>query len=297
MERVIINMDSSSNPMQSAYALQIPKLKRWAEQAARKAEDEKRRSFLFVEKDGRVARREVHWEDERDNDEDDDDEDPDLRQSFVQYRLQLIKEEEDRRIEERAAYNKAKEEARQKAEDESRRLIEQKAIDDYKREQEAALARRLERTKNFEKELAQIGVDQSKIESIIASQGFKALEWESFSQSQSQGRLLQNPKSDQDMKNEMDDEQPVATSKVLAAELPSRKWKYVLVFVRNLFMKICRQNPGSFLDHGVGFLTFQIVSFADTKHVEGLYHLLVFSPKKVASMRTAFTRIRGHPMP
>ena len=107
--------------MQSEYALQIPKLKKWAEQATRRAENEKYRSRHSANDGSRSVRREVRWEDQQGGEGE---EDAEMRQNLVEYRVRLIKEEEDRRVQERAAYIEAEKEAKQKAERGVRQRIE-----------------------------------------------------------------------------------------------------------------------------------------------------------------------------
>ena len=176
---------SSANPLQSEYALQIPKLKMWAEQATRRAENEKRRLQPSSTNASRYTQREVHWEDEKDYEE----EDAEMRQRFVEYQVKLVKEEEERKIRERATYIQAEKEAKLKAEQEARQVIEKKAIEQYRKQQEDMQAHKLKKEETFRKDLAGLGLGSDKIQSIIDTAGFRALEQENVGLAPELGQL------------------------------------------------------------------------------------------------------------
>ena len=186
--RVQADQIRSSNPMQSHWALEIPKLQRWADQATRKAQNEKRELYQSANSGDRTGRRGVHWEDGR---EDDDDDESEMRQSFVEYRIRQIKQEEDRRIEERAAYNLARQEAQRKAEEDARKAIEKTAIEDYQREQEQMLAQRTKRLEIIRQDLVRIGLEEAKITSFLESKGLQDLDWQNPEKNQPERRASQ----------------------------------------------------------------------------------------------------------
>ena len=86
----------SSNPTHSPYALEIPRLKRWAEQATLKAERTKSRTSVSEGIRKASKPRDVHW--------DRDEEDAEMRQRFLEFQLRLVKKEEDKRAQEHAAH-------------------------------------------------------------------------------------------------------------------------------------------------------------------------------------------------
>ena len=148
-----------------------------------------------------------------------------MRQSFVEYRVSLIKEEEERRAQERAAYMQAEKEAKQAAEETARRAIEQKAIANYKKEQDDLNAHKSEREEKFKKELVQLGLEPGKIQTIIGTTSFQALEWDSIQQSQSRSEHLQVSKSEEDSLKEVNETSPMAYSRMLNGEVrPTRQW-------------------------------------------------------------------------
>ena len=105
--------------------------------------------------------REVLWEDEKGE------EDAEIRQKFVEYQARLVKEEEERKFQERAAFVQAEKIKQQRAEEVIRQEIEQSAINNYKREQDEIETLNLEREKQLKEALARLKVEPEKIESII----------------------------------------------------------------------------------------------------------------------------------
>lgn len=104
--------------------------------------------------------RDTYWDD-------DEEEDQEMHQRFVEYQLRLAKEEEDKRAQERAAYSQREQEKKKKADEESRQAIEQKAINDYKQEQDEIKAHNVEREAKFKEELVKCGFRPDQIQSII----------------------------------------------------------------------------------------------------------------------------------
>lgn len=164
VQRVIANTSRSSNPTQSPYAWELPRLQRQTEQATRRAE-EARRANETGSKPRKTHQRGVHWDDEED--------DAEIRQQFLDYQVKLAKEQEDERARERAAYLEAEGEKQRKAEENARIEIERKAIEDYKREQEESKAQALKREGKFEEELKVLGLEPEQIQSIIAVPSLK----------------------------------------------------------------------------------------------------------------------------
>ena len=161
---IFVNEFKSLNPLQSEYALQIPRLTNWAEQATRKAESLRRRMHNVDSKGERPFHREVRWEDEEEEEED-----AEMRQKFVEYQTRLIKEEEEQKVLERAAFIQAEKVKQQRTEEAARQEIEQNAINDYKREQDEIKALNLEREKQLKEVLARLDLEPEKIDSIIQS--------------------------------------------------------------------------------------------------------------------------------
>lgn len=90
-------MGRESNPLQSKYALEIPRLKQWAEQATRRSESVKHPT----ESSGSRAKIPTQLDANRKDSEDP--VDPEMRQRFLEFQTRLAEEAEDRRVQERAA--------------------------------------------------------------------------------------------------------------------------------------------------------------------------------------------------
>ena len=227
--------------MQSEHALQIPHLKKWAEQATRKAEDTKRISRHTAKTVGQPVQREVHWED---NLEEEDEEDGEMRRQFIAYRVKLIRENEERRAQERAAYMQAEKEKQQKEEDRTREEIQQKAIDDYKKKQNDMKARNLEREGQFKEELARLGLEADKIQSIIETSGFGALEWDTADETSAHSRHLKASIREQDATKSQDEVSPKSATVAPKNTRSSYSW-----YVHSLSsMHLCQRQPRSSSD-------------------------------------------------
>ena len=207
--------------MQSEYALQIPRLKKWAEQATRRAENAKRQTLLTANGNGRTTQREVHWDDEKGIE---DEEDAELRRKFVEYRVKLIKEEEERRAQEQAARIQAEKEAKEKAETEIRRKIEQEAVIRYKNEQDEMKARRSEREETFKKELEELGLETEKIQSIIETTAFQGSNWVSAHEDRSHPQRVEDSVDAPDARHDQDKSSSVAAPKLANGTRPTRPW-------------------------------------------------------------------------
>ena len=154
-------MSRDSNPLQSKYALEIPRLKQWAEQATRRSEGIKHRT------ESSSSRTKMPTQPEAQRKDSEDEIDPEMRQRFLEFQIRLAEEAEDRRVQERAAFLHAEDIKRQEAEDARRKTLEQNAINAYKQEQEDRDARALEREKQLEDALTEHGLEQEKIKSIM----------------------------------------------------------------------------------------------------------------------------------
>ena len=148
-----------------------------------------------------------------------------MRQKYVEYRVKLIKDEEERRAQERAAYIQAEKEAKQKAEKEARQKIEQKAIDEYKKKQDEIQNRKLEKEQNFKEELEKLGLEPEKIKSIIETSGFQALEMDSVNQSLANTRHSKASLGEQDGTKDQIEMSSIAASKTMNGSIhSSRPW-------------------------------------------------------------------------
>lgn len=95
------------------------------------------------------------------------DDEPELLEDFVAYQERRIREEEDKRAQERAVLLQAQQEAKRKQEEEAKREIEQKAIDDYKKEQDELQTRTTESKETFRNELLRLGLQLDQIALIV----------------------------------------------------------------------------------------------------------------------------------
>ena len=122
-----------------------------ADQARNRAKD---RSADFTSR-GKVH--EAYWMDDE----------PELLEGFVAYQERRIREEEDKKAQERALLLQAEQEAKRKQEEEARRKIEQRAIDNYKKEQDELQTRATESKETFRAELLRLGLPLDQIALII----------------------------------------------------------------------------------------------------------------------------------
>ena len=122
-----------------------------ADQAKHRAKDQ---SADFTPR-GKV--RDVYWMDDE----------AELWEDFGAYQERRIREEEDKKAQERALLLQAEQEAKRKQEEEAKREIEQKAIDDYKKEQDELQTRTTESKETFRTELLRLGVQSDQIALII----------------------------------------------------------------------------------------------------------------------------------
>ena len=95
------------------------------------------------------------------------DDEPELFEDFAAYQERRIREEEDKKAQERALLLQAEQEAKRKQEEQAKREIEQKAIDCYKKEQEELQARTTESKETFRNELLRLGLQLDQIALIV----------------------------------------------------------------------------------------------------------------------------------
>lgn len=95
-----------------------------------------------------------------------------MLQEFVDFQERRMREEDDRRLAERAALLLAeKEEQRKKAEDE-RRVLEIQVLESHQREQDKKQARTAKLKAGFRDQLTRAGLEPKQIDSILESPGF-----------------------------------------------------------------------------------------------------------------------------
>lgn len=95
-------------------------------------------------------------------------EDSELYQQYREFELQRAKDQEDRTIQERAALLQAEEERKKKAEEDAQREIAQKAVEDYRLQQEELKAKTMAREKQLSDELSALGLSPEQTASILA---------------------------------------------------------------------------------------------------------------------------------
>ena len=122
-----------------------------ADQARNRAKD---RSADFT---SRGKLHDVYWMDDE----------PELLEDFVAYQERRIREEEDKKAQERALLLQAEQEAKRKQEEEAKREIEQRAIDSYKKEQDELQTRTTESKETFRTELLRLGLPLDQIGLIV----------------------------------------------------------------------------------------------------------------------------------
>lgn len=159
----------SSTPLTNEYARKIPLLTKKKEEAARRAEEARHKARESQHEGTRTrsprapSRRPPPIAEE----------DPELSQQFWEFELQRAREQEDRKIQERAALLQAEIDSRQKSEEDRRREIAQKAVEDYKLQQEETKARTLARDKQLSDELFALGLGPEQVASILAVPSLK----------------------------------------------------------------------------------------------------------------------------
>ena len=87
---------------------------------------------------------------------------------FREYQIQRAKELEDRKIQERAAILQAEIDEKMKAEEAAQQETAQKAVEEYKQEQEKLKAKTMAREKQLGDELLALGLGPEQITSILA---------------------------------------------------------------------------------------------------------------------------------
>ena len=152
----------SSAVEKAKYRQDIPGLSRTRDWAARKAE-QARKQALDRKRDPR--RRTTA------NDEDWIEGDPEMLQEFVDFQERRMREEDDRRLAERAALLLAeKEEQKKKAEDE-RRVLEIQVLEKHQMEQGKKQARTAKVKAGLRDQLTRAGLGSDQIDSILESPG------------------------------------------------------------------------------------------------------------------------------
>lgn len=98
-------------------------------------------------------------------------EDPELSQQYWEFELQRAKEQEDRRVQERAALLQAENDKRKRTEEGRQQEIARRAIEDYKLQQEELRARTVAREKQLSDELSALGLLPEQVASVLAVPG------------------------------------------------------------------------------------------------------------------------------
>lgn len=160
----------SSTPLTNEYARKIPLLTKKKEEAARRAEEARHKARESNHDEGTrtrsppaPSRRAPQIAEE----------DPELSQQFWEFELQRAREQEDRKIQECAALLQAENDSRQRSEEDRRREIARKAVEDYKLQQEELKAKTVAREKQLSDELFAIGLGPEQVASVLAVPSLK----------------------------------------------------------------------------------------------------------------------------
>lgn len=154
----------SSTPLTNEYARKIPLLTKKKEEAARRVEEARHKARESHDEGTRTrsprapSRRAPQIAEE----------DPELSQQFWEFELQRAREQEDRKIQERAALLQAENDSRQRSEEDRQREIARKAVEDYKLQQEELKARTVAREKQLSDELFALGLGPEQVASVLA---------------------------------------------------------------------------------------------------------------------------------
>lgn len=161
----------SSTPLTNEYARRIPLLTKKKEEAARRAEEarQKARESQGDEHKTRTSRARGSRRRTQQSVE----EDPELYQQYWEFELQRAKEQENRTIQERAAILQAENDQKKKAEEDARREIAQKAVEEYRLQQEELKAKTMAREKQLSDELLALGLSPKQIAYILAMPSLK----------------------------------------------------------------------------------------------------------------------------
>ncbi|KAL8797714.1 MAG: hypothetical protein Q9195_000066 [Heterodermia aff. obscurata] len=140
------------------FSQDIPGLQKTRDWAARMADQARHRAKdRSADFPSRGRPHDVYWTDDE----------PELLEDFVAYQERRIREEEDKKAQERALLLQAEQEAKRKQEEEAKREIEQRAIDSYKKEQDEIQTRTTESKETFRRELLRLGLPPDQIALII----------------------------------------------------------------------------------------------------------------------------------
>ena len=160
------NSSRSSTPLTNEYARKIPLLTKKKEEAARRAEEARRKARESQDHDegtGTKSPRAPSTGAPQIAEED-----PELSQQFWEFELQRAREQEDRKIHERAALLQAEYDRKQRSEEDRQREIARKAVEEYKLQQEELKARTVAREKQLSDELFALGLGPEQVASVLA---------------------------------------------------------------------------------------------------------------------------------
>ena len=90
-------------------------------------------------------------------------------EEFLTFKERHFREEEEQRIKERAKTIQAEEDATKRREEEAKREIERKAVEEYKSEQREQEKRSAEKRADFRKELERLGLESAQIQMVMES--------------------------------------------------------------------------------------------------------------------------------
>ncbi len=92
-----------------------------------------------------------------------------MLEEFLTFKESLFREEEEKRIRERARIIQAEEDARRRKEEDAQREVERKAVEEYKKVQQEQETHSAEKRENFRKELERLGLESSHIQLVLES--------------------------------------------------------------------------------------------------------------------------------
>ncbi|KAL8792210.1 MAG: hypothetical protein Q9195_005166 [Heterodermia aff. obscurata] len=153
-------LGASSAAEKAKFRQDIPGLNRTRDWAAR-MEEQARKRALDRKREPRGRTRTVN--------EDFFEGDPEILQEFVHYQERRMREEDDKRLAERAAVLNAENEAKREKDEGERRALEQKILDKHKKEESARAAHRARMKNGLRDELQRAGLSMEQIETVLES--------------------------------------------------------------------------------------------------------------------------------
>lgn len=97
------------------------------------------------------------------------DDEPEMLEEFLTFKERLFREEEEKRIRERAIIIQAEDDAKKRREEDAQREVERKAVEEYKNKQQEQEARSAEKKENFRNELERLGLESAQIQVVMES--------------------------------------------------------------------------------------------------------------------------------